>query len=98
MRDTQKEVETQEEGEAGSPQGAQNGTRSWTLRIHPQPKADAQWLSHPGIPLTPYFKKSLSLLLVAFLLENPDNTDITNQNTLLNSNIIINLFHLTYTY
>ena len=44
MRDTQREAETRE---AGSMQGAQYGTRS---RDRPEPKADAQPLSHPGIP------------------------------------------------
>ena len=42
--------ETQAEGEAGSMQGARCGTRSWIPGSHPEPKADAQPLSHPGIP------------------------------------------------
>ncbi|XP_077752420.1 uncharacterized protein LOC144313017 isoform X1 [Canis aureus] len=41
MRDTGKETETQEEGEAGSPQGAGCGTPSWTPGSRPEPK-------HPG--------------------------------------------------
>ena len=48
MRDTQREAET--EGEAGSSQGAQCGTRSPDLGICPESKADAQPLSHPGVP------------------------------------------------
>ena len=44
MRDTQKEAETQAEGEAGSLQGAQCGT----LRSRPEPKADTQPLCNPG--------------------------------------------------
>ena len=35
MKDTEREVETQEEGEAGSTQGAQCGTRSRDFRIMP---------------------------------------------------------------
>ena len=53
MRDTQKEAETQAEtqaeGEEGSLQGARFGTQSWTWRSRPEPKADAQLLSYPGI-------------------------------------------------
>ena len=44
MRDTEREVETNTEGEAGSSQGAQYGTRSQDHALDPQP------LSHPGIP------------------------------------------------
>ena len=51
MRDT----ETEAEGEAGSLWGAQCGTQSWDPGIM---KADAQPLSHPGVPrgfiLTPH--------------------------------------------
>ena len=54
MRDTQREggreAETQAKGEAGSMQGARRGTRSRVSRITPEPKADSQPLSHPGIP------------------------------------------------
>ena len=46
MRDTEKEAE----GEADSMQGARCGTRSQDLRISPEPKADAQPLSHTGLP------------------------------------------------
>ena len=42
MRDT----ETQAEGGAGSPQGLDPRTP----RSQPEPKADAQPLSHPGAP------------------------------------------------
>ena len=47
MRDTEREAETQAEGEAGSMQGVRYGTRSQNSGI---PLADAQPLSHPGIP------------------------------------------------
>ena len=52
MRDTEREreAETQAEGEAGSMQGAQRGTRSWIPGSRPEPKADAQLLSHSGVP------------------------------------------------
>ena len=51
MRDTyREEAETQAEGEAGSMQGARCGTPSRTPGI-PEPKADAQPLSHPGVPV-----------------------------------------------
>ena len=49
MRDTEREAETQAEGEAGSLQGARCGTRSQDPgRV---PKADAQPRSHPGVPV-----------------------------------------------
>ena len=49
MRDTQREAETQAEGEAGSLQGARCRTRSQILGSQPEPKAGIQLLSHPGI-------------------------------------------------
>ena len=50
MRVTQREAETQAEGEAGSLQGVQCGTGSQDPRITPEPKADTQPLNHPGAP------------------------------------------------
>ena len=50
MRDTEREAETQAEGEAGSPQGARCGTRSPDPGSSPELKADAQLLSYPGVP------------------------------------------------
>ena len=46
MKDTEREAETQAEGEAGSLQGLDPRT----LGSHPEPKADAQPLSHPDDP------------------------------------------------
>ena len=51
MRDTKKEAETQAEGEAGPMQGAGWGLDPGTPGSRPEPKADAQPLSHPGIPV-----------------------------------------------
>ena len=50
MRDTQREAETQAEGEAGSLQGSPMWDSSRTPGSHREPKADAQLLSHPGVP------------------------------------------------
>ena len=50
MRDSEREAETQAEGEAGSLQGAQCGLDPKTPGSCPEPKADAQLLSHPGVP------------------------------------------------
>ena len=52
MKDTQREIEaeTQAEGEAGSMQGAQRGTRSRDPRIMPWAEGGVKPLSHPGIP------------------------------------------------
>ena len=50
-RQTDREAETQAEGEAGSMQEPDVGLDPITLGSHPEPKADSQPLSHPGIPL-----------------------------------------------
>ena len=52
----QREAETQAEGETGSSQGARYGTRSRTLGSHPEPKADARPLSHPGVPVISFLQ------------------------------------------
>ena len=56
MRDTEREAKTQAEGEgeAGSMQGAQPGTRSWVSRITPWTEGGAKLLSHLGCPLGTY--------------------------------------------
>ena len=51
MTDTQREADTQAEGEAGPSQGAQCGTQSQIPGSQPEPKAGAQSLSHPGVPV-----------------------------------------------
>ena len=48
MTDTEREAETQAEGEAGSLRGAQ--CRIPDPGSLPELKADAQLLSHPGVP------------------------------------------------
>ena len=53
MIDTEREAETQAEGEAGFSQGARCGTRSQTPGSCPEPKADAQPLSPPGALISP---------------------------------------------
>ena len=51
MRDTERETETQAEGgEAGSMPEPNVGLDPRTLGSCPELKADAQLLSHPGIP------------------------------------------------
>ena len=50
MRDTQREAETQAEGEAGSLWEPNVGLDTGTLGSWPELKADAQPLSHPGAP------------------------------------------------
>ena len=50
MRDTERETETQAEGEAGSMQVAQCGTQSQIPRIRPWAEGGAKLLSHPGCP------------------------------------------------
>ena len=50
MRDTQREAETQAEGEAGSMRGAQRGTPSWVSGITPWTEGGTKPLSHLGCP------------------------------------------------
>ena len=54
MRDI--EAEIQAEGEAGSIQGAQRGTRSWVSRIMPWTEGGTKLLSYPGCPVLTSFK------------------------------------------
>ena len=51
MRHTEREAETQAEGEAGIIQRAQRGTRSRVSRIRPWAEGGAKPLSHPGCPM-----------------------------------------------
>ena len=50
MRDTEREAETQAEGEARSMQGARCGTPSQVSRVMPWAEGDAKPLGHPGCP------------------------------------------------
>ena len=61
MRDTEREAETQAEGEADSLQGA--GWMQDLIRIQgscPKPKADTQPLSFPGVPPNSLFNNLLA--------------------------------------
>ena len=62
MRDTEREAEIQAEGEAGFMQGARCGTPLGTKESHPELKADAQLLSHPGAPDGNIFEKIFCFL------------------------------------
>ena len=53
-RGTERERQTEAEGEAGSMQGAQHGTQSWVSRITPWAEGGPKPLSYPGCP----FKKN----------------------------------------
>ena len=57
MRD--REAETQAEGETGSMQEAQHGTRSQVSRIMPWAEGGAKPLSHPGCPVCVCLKSRL---------------------------------------
>ena len=57
MRDTERQAETQAEGEAGSMREPEVGLDPGTLGSRPGPKADAQRRrSHPGVPYKVIFK------------------------------------------
>ena len=58
MRNTEREAETQAEGEAGSMQGAQSETRSQVSRITPRAEGDTKLLSHWGCPACFFFNRS----------------------------------------
>ena len=65
MRDTHREAEIQAEGEASSLQEAQHGTQSQDPGSHPEPKADAQPLSHPCISWGSTFDIEVSLFSIS---------------------------------
>ena len=50
MRDTQREAETQTEGEIGSCREPDVGLDPRTPGSCPEPEGGAQLLSHPGVP------------------------------------------------
>ena len=52
MRDTKRERQRHRQREKQAPHEEPNvGLDPETLGSHPEPKADAQLLSHPGVPL-----------------------------------------------
>ena len=57
MRDTHTDRGREAEGEAGSMQGARQGTRSRVSRITPWAEGSAKRLSHSGCPNLPIFDK-----------------------------------------
>ena len=57
MRDREREAETQAEGEAGSTQGAQCGTRFRVSRIIPPAAGGAKPLRHRGCPDSKFYTK-----------------------------------------
>ena len=71
-----REAETQAEGEAGSMQGAQCGTRSQVSRIRPWAAGSAKPLSHPGCLQWKFFLKSdegrdiIGLLVVEYNIKS----------------------------
>ena len=64
MRDTKWEAETEAEGEAGSHGEPDLGLNPSTLGSRPESKADAQLLSHSGVPLRNLLKGKKSLDLI----------------------------------
>ena len=69
MRDTT-ERQTQAEGEAGSLRDPNEVLDPETLGSHPEPKADAQLLSHPGIPNTVISIISCEIITQTLILKN----------------------------
>ena len=51
----ERQAETQAEGEAGSTQEPDVGLDPGPLGSHPEPEADAQALSHPGVPFLAFY-------------------------------------------
>ena len=51
MRDTEKEAETRQREKQAPRRELNAGLDPRTLGSHPEPKADAQPLSHPGVPI-----------------------------------------------
>ena len=64
----QREPETQADGEAGSLQGAQCGIQSQDPGSRPEPKVDAQLLSHPGAQVYSNFKDDVFFIRQVILI------------------------------
>ena len=62
MRDTEREAETQAEGEAGSMQGARCGTQSWVPRITSWAEGSAKLLSHRGCPEYMFYPERVQII------------------------------------
>ena len=62
-RHTEREAETQAEGEVGSIQGAQCGTWSQVSRIIPWAEGSTKLLSHPGCPKGIIYKRKNKITL-----------------------------------
>ena len=73
MRDTQREAETQAEGEAGTLKGSPMWDSIQDPESCPELKADAQLLSHPGVPPVEGFKQGNVILFfkgpICYLME-----------------------------
>ena len=65
-RHRERKAEIQAEGKAGSLQGARCGTQFQILGSHPEPKAEAQPLSNPGVPCDEFLKQTIQLITFMF--------------------------------
>ena len=86
MTDTQREAETQAEGEAGSMQGARRGTWSEVSRITPWAEGGAKPLGHRGCPIFNFLKKLHTVSKVFYIPMN--NALVSNFSTLLATLVI----------
>ena len=69
MIDTEREAETQAEGEAGSRQGAGRGTQSRVSRTTPWAEAGAKPLGPPGLPqVVPFNETKYIIYLISKVL------------------------------
>ena len=74
-----REAETQAEGEGGSLQGTQWGTHPRTPGSRPGSKADAQPLSHPGVPSFYFLISHCVRHFIWLLFPSPAETFISFQ-------------------
>ena len=62
MGDTQREAETQAEGETGCPWEPNVGPDPGSPGSRPEPKAGAQPLSHPGVPSPSFLNQDFIII------------------------------------
>ena len=93
MRDTdrEREAETQAEGEAGSPREARCGTQFWILGSGPEPKADTQLLSHPGIPIMYLFKCQVFVIHLCVNVPNKNSLNPYEWNPVFPISIVLSM-------
>ena len=101
MRDTEREAETQAEGEAGSMLGNRRGTRSWVSRVRPLAEGGTKPLNHQAAQIYQFLiihqsDMCLSLLKTLFKLSLNNCQSLSKKKITCNSALMKQLFKNHY--